>query len=160
VELFCDEAPKLFRDLDGASWDEVIAAEPALEVTVSDEEFEDALEAIGEFAELKSPWTMGHSRGVADLAAEAARAHGLPAGDATLLRRAGLVHDIGRLGVSNAIWDKRGALTQAELERVRLHFYLSERNARVLARARPARRDRSAASRADRRVGLSARPVG
>jgi DNA-binding CsgD family transcriptional regulator len=40
---------------------------------------------------------------------------------------AGLVHDLGRLGVSNAIWDKRGPLTAAELERVRLHPYLSER---------------------------------
>jgi DNA-binding CsgD family transcriptional regulator len=37
------------------------------------------------------------------------------------------VHDLGRLGVSNAIWDKRGALTPAELERVRLHPYLTER---------------------------------
>jgi DNA-binding CsgD family transcriptional regulator len=45
----------------------------------------------------------------------------------TALRRAALVHDFGRLGVSNGIWDKRGALTPAEMERVRLHPYLSER---------------------------------
>ena len=44
-----------------------------------------------------------------------------------MLRRAGLLHDLGRLGVSNAIWDKRGALTRAEMERVRLHPYPSER---------------------------------
>ena len=37
------------------------------------------------------------------------------------------MHDLGRLGVSNAIWDKRGPLTAAELERVRLHPYLTER---------------------------------
>ena len=43
------------------------------------------------------------------------------------IRRAGVVHDLGRLGVSNAVWDKRGALTRSELERVRLHPYLSER---------------------------------
>ena len=43
------------------------------------------------------------------------------------MRRAGLVHDLGRLGVSNAIWDKPGPLTAAELERVRLHPYLTER---------------------------------
>ena len=43
------------------------------------------------------------------------------------MRRAGLVHDLGRLGVSNAIWDKRGPLSAAELERVRLHPYLTER---------------------------------
>ena len=44
-----------------------------------------------------------------------------------MLRRAAFVHDIGRLGVSNAIWDKPGELTQSELERVRLHPYLTER---------------------------------
>ena len=37
------------------------------------------------------------------------------------------MHDFGRLGVSNGIWDKRGPLTQTEMERVRLHPYLSER---------------------------------
>jgi HD-GYP domain-containing protein (c-di-GMP phosphodiesterase class II) len=44
-----------------------------------------------------------------------------------LLRRAGLVHDLGRLGVSNAIWDKPGALGVGEWERVRIHPYLTER---------------------------------
>src|ERR1700687_2755155 len=44
-----------------------------------------------------------------------------------MLRRAGLVHDFGRLGVSNAIWDKRGPLGAGEWERVRLHPYLTER---------------------------------
>jgi DNA-binding CsgD family transcriptional regulator len=43
------------------------------------------------------------------------------------LRRAALVADIGHLGVSNAIWDKPAALTPADMERVRLHPYLSER---------------------------------
>ena len=55
------------------------------------------------------------------------RLYGLSDDDAKLVRRAGLVHDLGRLGVSNAIWDKRGPLTAAELERVRLHPYLTER---------------------------------
>ncbi|HEX6654936.1 MAG TPA: HD domain-containing phosphohydrolase, partial [Candidatus Limnocylindria bacterium] len=56
-----------------------------------------------------------------------AHLHGLPEDDVTTIRRAGLVHDFGRLGVSNGIWDKRGPLTPAEMERVRLHPYLSER---------------------------------
>jgi HD-GYP domain-containing protein (c-di-GMP phosphodiesterase class II) len=43
------------------------------------------------------------------------------------LRRAGLIHDLGRLGVSNAIWDKPGPLSPAELERVRIHPYLTQR---------------------------------
>ena len=128
VNLFCDQAPVLLSDLDSpTNWDAVIAAEPVLGVVISDEEFENALEAIGDFTDLKSPWTIGHSRGVADLAARAARSYGLPANDVVTLRRAALGHDLGRLGVSNAIWDKRGKLTHSEMERVRLHPYLSER---------------------------------
>jgi HD-GYP domain-containing protein (c-di-GMP phosphodiesterase class II) len=128
VEIFCEQAPMLLAELDAApSWDQVIAAEPSLSGSVSGQELDAALEAIGDFSDLKSPWTIGHSRGVAELAAEAGRGSGVPACDVTTLRRAGLVHDIGRLGVSNAVWDRRGALTAADVERVRLHPYLTER---------------------------------
>ena len=128
VDVFCAEAPALFDDLDATTtWHAVIAAEPALAVVLADTELESALGAIADFTDLKSPWTIGHSRGVADLAHAAATLQGLPAGEATLVRRAGLVHDLGRLGVSNAIWDKQGGLTSAERERVRLHPYLTER---------------------------------
>ena len=128
VDIFCAESHDLFSQLDSVtSWDAVIAAEPALQTRLSDQELEAALEAIADFTDLKSPYTMGHSRAVADLAGAAARAAGLPAGEAKLIRRAGLVHDLGRLGVSNAIWDKPGKLTAAEFERVRLHPYLTER---------------------------------
>jgi len=128
VEVFCQQAPVLLSDLDSATnWDTVIGAEPALGKLVSDEMFGEALEAIGDFTDLKSPYTIGHSRGVADLAAEAAQTYGLPDGDVVMIRRAGLLHDFGRLGVSNAVWDKRGELTHSEMERVRLHPYLTDR---------------------------------
>ena len=128
VEIFCEQAPMLLSELDAApSWDEVIAAEPSLAGALSDEDLEEALEAIGDFSDLKSPWTIGHSRRVAELAADAGRAGGLPPSDVTALRWASLVHDIGRLGVSNAVWDKRGELTKTEIERVRMHPYLTER---------------------------------
>jgi HD-GYP domain-containing protein (c-di-GMP phosphodiesterase class II) len=128
VELFCEAAPQLFAELDSApSWELVIAAEPSLAGVLSEGDVDGVLAAVGEFAELKSPWMMGHARGVAALCAEAIREYPLPPGEAVLLCRASLVHDLGRLGVSNAIWDKRGALSRAELERVRLHPYLSER---------------------------------
>jgi HD-GYP domain-containing protein (c-di-GMP phosphodiesterase class II) len=128
VEVFCEDAPMLLSELDAApSWDQVIAAEPSLAGAVSDESLDGALVAIGDFSDLKSPWTIGHSRGVAELAAAAGRGSGLPPSDVTALRRAALVHDIGRLGVSNAVWDKRGELTQPDIERVRLHPYLTER---------------------------------
>jgi HD-GYP domain-containing protein (c-di-GMP phosphodiesterase class II) len=45
----------------------------------------------------------------------------------TRLRRAGIVHELGRLGVSNTIWDRSGPLGAGEWERVRLHLYLTER---------------------------------
>jgi HD-GYP domain-containing protein (c-di-GMP phosphodiesterase class II) len=70
---------------------------------------------------------MGHARGVAELCSHAARELGLPEGDVAVLRRAGFVADLGRLGVPNTIWDKPGPLSQSELERVRLHPHLSER---------------------------------
>jgi len=128
VELFREEAPALCEELEvGSGWNAVIAAEPVLHVRLSEDEFDAAFEAIADFVDLKSPWTIGHSCGVADLAAEAARTYGLPGDDVTTIRRAGLVHDFGRLGVSNSIWDRRGALGQAEMERVRLHPYLTER---------------------------------
>jgi HD-GYP domain-containing protein (c-di-GMP phosphodiesterase class II)/DNA-binding CsgD family transcriptional regulator len=128
VDVFCTEAPLLFRDIDSlTAWPAVIAAEPALEIELSDDELESALEAIADFADLKSPWTLGHSRGVADLAYTATKHYGLSEHDPELVRRAGLVHDLGRLGVSNAVWDKRGPLTAAEFERVRMHPYLTDR---------------------------------
>jgi len=109
------------------TWSAVIDAEPALRVTLSGESFERALLAIADFVDLKSPYTLGHARAVSELAAATAEQLGLPEDEARLLLRAGLVHDLGRLGVSNAIWDKPGPLGAGEWERVRLHPYLTER---------------------------------
>jgi HD-GYP domain-containing protein (c-di-GMP phosphodiesterase class II) len=109
------------------TWDAVIAAEPALGIVLSGERFDAALLAIASFVDLKSPYFLGHTRAVADLAAEGGARLGLDQGELRTLRRAGLVHDLGRLGVSNAIWDKRGPLGAGEWERVRLHPYLTER---------------------------------
>src|SRR5204863_3096051 len=79
------------------------------------------------FIDLKSPYTLGHTRAVARLATAVATSLSWPARDVTHVRRAELLHDLGRLGVSNAIWDKPGPLSPAEMERVRLHPYLTER---------------------------------
>lgn len=128
VELFCREAPRLFGDLAAAtSWDAVMAAEPGAGVWLSDTEFVAALEAIADFVDLKSPYTIGHSRAVADLAESASRHLGLSQAQAQTIRSAGLLHDLGRLGVPNTIWDKQGELTAVETERVRMHPYLTER---------------------------------
>jgi HD-GYP domain-containing protein (c-di-GMP phosphodiesterase class II) len=64
---------------------------------------------------------------VADLVTAAGSTMGLSAADVRTLRRAGLVHDFGRLGVSNSIWDKPGPLGAGEWERVRMSPYITER---------------------------------
>ena len=128
VATMCLDAAKIFAELDDAgSWDTVIDAEPTLAIALSPQQCDDALLAISRFVDLKSPFTIGHSTAVAELAAAAVRHMGLADDDAQLLYRAGLVHDFGRLGVSNSIWDKRSPLGAGEWERVRLHPYFTER---------------------------------
>jgi HD-GYP domain-containing protein (c-di-GMP phosphodiesterase class II) len=128
VALLCAHAAAIFGDLDSiGTWDAVIDAEPALNVQLSGERFDAALEAVANYVDMKSPYFLGHSRAVADLASEAATRLGLSASDVRTVRRDGLVHDFGRLGISNTIWDKRGPLGPGEWERVWLHPYLTGR---------------------------------
>jgi HD-GYP domain-containing protein (c-di-GMP phosphodiesterase class II) len=126
--LLCSHAEEIFARLEAApAWRTVIAAEPALAVELSPDQFDRALAAIASFVDLKSPFTLGHSVAVAELAEEAGRRLGLPAEQVRALRRAGFVHGFGRLGVSNSIWDRPGPLSAGEWERVRMYPYLTER---------------------------------
>ena len=128
VDMFCRVADEVLAGVESATtWEAVIAVEPELDVVLSGDQLDEALAAVANFIDVKSPYTLGHSCAVAELAEAAARVAGLSENDAVLVRRAGYVHDLGRLGVSNAIWDKPGSLTLGELERVRLHPYLTER---------------------------------
>lgn len=116
--------------LDGIGDDpcaQVLGVEPGPPLTLAPGRLEAALAAVADFADLKSPWFLGRSSRVAELAGAAAAAAGLSDAEATTVRRAGLVHDVGRVGVSSSIWDRRGRLTSQQWERVRLHPYLSER---------------------------------
>ena len=132
AELFCGQASKFLAGLDEEpSWEAVLALEPGPRAYLSDERFDTACQPMADFTDIKSPYTLGHSSGVASLAAEAARRCGLPEADIVTLRRAGLLHDIGRVSVSAGIWGKPGPLTEREWERVRLHPYYT---GRVLAR--------------------------
>jgi HD-GYP domain-containing protein (c-di-GMP phosphodiesterase class II) len=128
AQLVATQGEALLAGVDSvATWDAVIGAEPALSRSLSEDEFDGALVAIANFVDLKSPYTLGHTQAVADLVAETGARLGLTAPEVRTLRRAALVHDLGRLGVSNAIWDKRGPLGPGEWERVRLHPHLTER---------------------------------
>ena len=125
---FCEHAEEVLSTLDETrTWQAVIDAEPALGVRLVGGDVETALLAIADFVDLKSPYTLGHARAVAGLAADAARQLGRGADEVRTLRRAGLVHALGRLGVSNSIWDKPGPLGAGEWERVRMYPYLTER---------------------------------
>jgi len=124
----CAHADEIFDGLDATrTWDAVIALEPALGVWLTEDRFDEALRAIADFVDLKSPYMLGHGRAVAGLAAEAGTRLGCAAGEIVALRRAGLLLGLGRLGVSNAIWDKPGPLGAGEWERVRMYPYLTER---------------------------------
>lgn len=128
VTAFCDYADALLGPLEEEpSWDAVLRAEPGPGRLLSAERLDEALEAVADFTDLKSPWFAGHSRGVAALAARAAASAGLPPEEVGAVRSAALVHDLGRIGVPTTIWDKPGPLTDAERERVRLHPYYTER---------------------------------
>jgi HD-GYP domain-containing protein (c-di-GMP phosphodiesterase class II) len=112
--------------------EEVLALEPPPPLVLEAEALDRALAAMGSFADLISPFLAGHSAGVAELAGKAAERCRIDAVGATAIRRAGFVHDLGRVAVHARIWQKPGPLTAAEWEQVRLHPYHSER---VLSRS-------------------------
>jgi HD-GYP domain-containing protein (c-di-GMP phosphodiesterase class II) len=115
-----------------SAWEEVLALEPPPRLLLGADAFDLALAAMGNFADLISPYLAGHTAGVAELAASAARVCGIDVVGATAIRRAGLVHDLGRVAVHARIWQKQGPLTADEWEQVRLHPYHTER---VLSRS-------------------------
>jgi HD-GYP domain-containing protein (c-di-GMP phosphodiesterase class II) len=128
ADCLCAEAKSFLRAFEQESvWDEVLDAEPLPIGALSDERFDEVLAAIADFTDLKSTYTLGHSRGVAELAAAASRVAGLSPPETTTVRRAGMVHDVGRVGISASVWGKRGTLTRDEWEKVRLHPYYTER---------------------------------
>jgi HD-GYP domain-containing protein (c-di-GMP phosphodiesterase class II) len=135
VDVVGDVGRELLAGIDAADeWEAALACEPRPAATIPEDRLDALLTALADFADLKSPWVRGHSRAVASLA-EAAGGHaGLDGAARLRLRRAALVHDLGRVGVANGIWDKPGPLTTAEWEQVRLHPYSTER---ILARCRP-----------------------
>jgi response regulator RpfG family c-di-GMP phosphodiesterase/DNA-binding CsgD family transcriptional regulator len=157
-EAWCELADDVLDGLgEESSWDVVVSAEPRSRAPLTDAQLDAALEAVADYADLKSPWFSGHSRGVAELATNAARHAGVAEPDVVTLRRAAMLHDLGRNGVPNTLWDKPGPLTDAEMERVRLHAYLTDR---VVRRAGALAPLASVASAAHERVGGTGYPRG
>ena len=158
VDLFCEHTSQILDGLDDASeWDAILAAEPCLTRRVDGAELDTVLEAMADLADLKSPHFAGHSRGVANLAAAAGRLWRLSDTDIATIRRAGLLHDLGRLGVSNTVWDKAGFLRGGDVEHVRMHPYLTER---MLAGVTALAASREVAARHHERLDGSGYPRG
>jgi HD-GYP domain-containing protein (c-di-GMP phosphodiesterase class II) len=123
-----DGAAKILAlDDDKSAWEETLDSEPTPRLTLEDEAIDEALSAMGDFSDLVSRFLVGHSAGVTKLATAAARQCGFEAADVAAIRRAALVHDLGRVAVPIRIWNKAAPLTPDDWERVRLHAYHSER---------------------------------
>ena len=90
-----------------------VAAEPMPAVSISEGALDRVCRAFGEAVDLKTPLHHGHATGVAELAAAAGERAGLDLAARTTLRRAALLHDIGRAAVPNGIWERPGPLTWA-----------------------------------------------
>lgn len=129
AEVFAREAGEVFEaaDASDSTWEAALAAEPRPWLTLEGDAIDRALAAIGDFGDLASPSLSGHSAGVAELAADAARLCGLDEAEVSLVRRAAHVHDVGRVAVHPKTWNKAGPLGADEWEQVRLHAYHSER---------------------------------
>jgi HD-GYP domain-containing protein (c-di-GMP phosphodiesterase class II) len=130
--LIDDAARILALEAHASVWEETLAREPHPTLLLEGEALDRGLAAMGNFADLISPFLAGHSVGVAELVGAAARRCGIDDAGVVALRRAALVHDLGRVAVNARVWQKPGPLTADELEQVRLHAYHSER---VLARS-------------------------
>ncbi|MDP1535142.1 MAG: HD-GYP domain-containing protein [Rubrivivax sp.] len=95
-------------------------------VMLDDDYLDDIATAFGQVVDAKSPFTSGHSARVADYTEHIALRLGLSADRRRWLKRGALLHDVGKLGVSNAVLDKPGALDGDEWNAVRSHALHTE----------------------------------
>ena len=119
----------LWQTLDAESFREtVMESEPIGVFMYADEaKIDSVCEAFAEVIDIKSPFTATHSTRVSSIAVKIAETLGMSAKDLTLIRRASLLHDIGKLSVPNSVLDKPGKLTAQEWETMRLHPYYTQR---------------------------------
>jgi len=105
----------------------VLALEPEGHAVPLDEDYlDDIAAAFGQVVDSKSPYTSGHSARVALFTDMIAEELGLPDERRRWLKRGALLHDVGKLGVSNSVLDKPGALDRAEWDAVKLHATYTE----------------------------------
>jgi HD-GYP domain-containing protein (c-di-GMP phosphodiesterase class II) len=106
---------------------QVFAMEPGGHEAMLDEDYlDDIAEAFGQVVDAKSPFTAGHSARVGLYTALLGESMEIPEARRRWLKRGALLHDVGKLGVSNAILDKPGKLNDAEWAAVRRHAVYTE----------------------------------
>jgi len=127
-ELVRAAASLAAREALWAGLDQEQAIEHALELEpeehrllANEETIENICQAFAEIVDAKSPFTYRHSTGVAEAAIGISRQLGMGEEDITFMRRAALLHDVGKLSVSNSILEKPGALDKDEWDVVKLH---------------------------------------
>jgi HD-GYP domain-containing protein (c-di-GMP phosphodiesterase class II) len=128
VDALVNSADELLADArTGDPRARVLEVEPEPVIEIGPSELTEVAAAFGDLADLKTPWTHGHSGGVGALARAAAESLSLDTQTTTRLELAALLHDLGRVAISNAIWEKPGPLTAAEWEQARMHSLYTER---------------------------------
>lgn len=118
---------KLWEGLESSTLlNDVWAMEPVeMRVALTPERMDEICLAFAEVVDAKSPFTYRHSNGVADAAVAIARTLDVSEDVITMIRRAALLHDIGKLSVPNSILEKPAKLDQAEWAVVKQHPYYS-----------------------------------
>jgi putative nucleotidyltransferase with HDIG domain len=125
VEIFVS-----FRD-DAAFWQEFHGSDPRQRVEIFEPEdqlltadaglLDRIAQGFAQVIDAKSPWTFRHSEGVAEISVGIAEVMGFDSRERRYIRRAALLHDVGKLGISNLILDKPGKLTPEEMSEMRKH---------------------------------------
>ncbi len=128
ADAFLRDGREIFAELpSGPLYEAVLESEPEPRAQIAPSGLDSMATAFADFIDLKSPYTTGHSSGVAALVEVAARSADCGEPEAVALRRAAMLHDLGRVAVPNGIWDAPRPLTTPEWERVRLHPYHTDR---------------------------------
>jgi response regulator RpfG family c-di-GMP phosphodiesterase len=128
ADAFVGVCPELFSNLgEGSVWEQALEAEPAPHRLVPQAHLDEVTLTMADFTDIKSPYTLGHSRRVSLLAEGAGAALGVNAKDQESLRQGAYVHDLGNVSVPQRVWMKNGPLNRPEQEAVRLHTYHTER---------------------------------
>ena len=122
------QAPTFWSTLTSSDIDQaILVLEPPMhEVPLDEDYLDDIAAAFGQVVDSKSPYTSGHSARVALYTDMIAEMLGLSPERRRWLKRGALLHDVGKLGVSNSVLDKAGKLDRDEWDAVRLHAQFTE----------------------------------